>query len=313
MRTYCCFSACAFAEDGEWCVRDLVFVLVGECSDLSADIHPRLVAEVAELSLKQRVRFTIWGSMVDRFGEKGISADGVFLVRGVKVKKYNGGLETGVSEGGEFVTEHESLSPTQRWWSSIDDSEKTSLVGATVGGAARSYRAASVEAMKNEILSLGDEQEACFLLEKVEFSRFSGSLHYPGCMEKIAQGRVCSKEIGYDGICPRCEKSVVTRAMLRLVKGTFVQAGNVIKVTAFGDVASKILGITAADSERLEKVAERKGDGKRMDLQAAVEPMLGKEFDLKVAVVQRSGEYSMTAYDAYLSSESSRNVRPRTS
>lgn len=312
MRTYCCWSACAFAEDGEWCVRDLVFVLVGEWSDLSADVHPRLVAEVAELSLKQRVRLTIWGGMVEKFVEKNFSADSVFLVRGVKVKKYNGGLETGVSEGGEFVTEHDSLTLTQRWWSSMDAQEKSLLDGATVGGAARAYKAASVAEMKSEIVSLSDEQEACFLLEKVEFSRFAGSLHYPGCSEKTTQGRVCSKEIGYDGICPRCEKTVAIQSMLRLVKGTFLQEGAVIKVTAFGDVASKILGITAADSERLEKVAEKKGDVKRLDLQALVQPRLGKEFDLKVAVVQRSGEYSLTAYDAILSSESSMK-RPRTS
>lgn len=126
-----------------------------------------------------------------------------------------------------------------------------------------------------------------------------GPLYYDACTRALeSSGRVCSKQLEADGMCPRCGPVDESMPYLLLNKASFVaQDGAKFKATAFGDVAGTILDISAAEAKRWEEKSINDGDANRAQQAEEIKGRLEKPFELAVKV----DHITLQSGDPYLS------------
>ena len=109
----------------------------------------------------------------------------------------------------------------------------------------------------------------CYHKIQVQLLEIKGALYYNACAE-LNGNRSCGREVDEMGECPKCEKAVRVEPRLKIHRGKFGDETDHVRVTVFGEQASRILGIDAVTAERLEQECIQMSDESRTRQRNAV-------------------------------------------
>ena len=110
-----------------------------------------------------------------------------------------------------------------------------------------------------------------------------GPLYYDGCGGSGSKGRMCLTRLDADGTCRVCgQPSNVVPVLMMDRAGFEADDGATFRLTAFGGVATSIVGITGEDAQALEAVSVKEGDSSRSAVVNKIKWSFGRSFEVGV-------------------------------
>ena len=110
-----------------------------------------------------------------------------------------------------------------------------------------------------------------------------GPLNYDGCGGSGPKGRMCLTRLDADGTCRVCgQPSNVVPVLMMDRAGFEADDGATFRLTAFGGVATSIVGITGEDAQALEAESVAEGDSSRSAVVNKIKWSFGRSFEVGV-------------------------------
>ena len=110
-----------------------------------------------------------------------------------------------------------------------------------------------------------------------------GPLYYDGCGGSGSSGRICMKRLDADGTCSSSSPPSNVLPILMLDRAGFeADDGATFRLTAFGVVATSIVGITGEDAQALEAASVKEGDPARTGTVNKIKWSFGGLFEVGV-------------------------------
>jgi hypothetical protein len=208
------------------------------------------------------IQVSFWHANAMECSRLQLTTGDIIYIQGLRVQSYRGGFDASVGKGAAFgkdPAETELARGLLEWWSQVDASslpEQTKT--------AMAHREAAAVICVPDLLVAANamevKDERSFVLEDVSLSKSTGPFFYLGCPMKLEAGgnRVCSKELQPDVqdrfYCSRCASVVTPIPIAKISRGQFVDgAGDMIKITIFGEIAERVLGMEAWEAENADK------------------------------------------------------------
>jgi hypothetical protein len=252
------------------------------------------------------------------FDEAGVVAQQVAKVGAVlhvscfSLRMYGGGFSGAIGKGSS-VQDAGDLAEAARlreWWAALGEAEVTSI-SSDKAGRRSSAAHVSCTAFKTALRDMALDEVLSFKLSLSLQDIFpQGQAFFYSACGSMADGHVCNKELELNGDCARCGKPDDVHPLAYMPRGgctlkefaSGALTAEKVKVTCFGQLAEKLLGLSAAELEALETACGRQHDSKRGVVVKRLESRLGACFEVGVDVVAMDVEgveglfYSVTAF-----------------